>query len=313
MNNKIISATLPFTFMFSLLALFSFSGEAKPGVVKEDWGETGGKKVSLFTLTNKKGSEVKITNYGATITSWVTLDKTGNKSNIVIGFDSLKNYLSGSAFFGATVGRYGNRIGNAQFILDGITYKLTANNGKNQLHGGAKGFDKVVWDASPISASVPSLTLNYFSKDGEEGFPGNCRASVKFTLSDKDELQITYDAETDKATPINLTNHSYFNLTGDVNNTIRNNTLMIDAANYTPVDNTSIPTGEIVPVKGTPFDFTTSHAISDRIDSLRGGYDHNFVLNKKGSSLQRAAVVYDSLSGRKMEVFTTEPGIQFYT
>jgi aldose 1-epimerase len=322
MNNKILSAALPFAFMFSLLAFHALNSEAqrsakiktgKASIIKEDWGEAGGKKVSLYTLTNNKGDEVKISNYGGTITSWVTMDKAGTKSNIVIGHDSLKSYLSGSSFFGSTVGRYANRIGNAQFTLDGITYKLTANNGKNQLHGGAKGFDKVVWDASAVVASVPSLTLNYFSKDGEEGFPGNCTVSVKFTLSDKNELQITYDAETDKPTHVNLTNHSYFNLTGDVNNTIRNNTLMIDAYTYTPVDNTLIPTGEIMPVKGTPLDFTTPRAVGERIDSLRGGYDHNFVLNKKGNSLQRAAVVYDSLSGRKMEVFTTEPGVQLYT
>ena len=317
MNNKMQSAALPFAFMLSLLVLHAFSSEAKPGtkagIVKEDWGVTDGKKVSLYTLTNSKGDEVKISNYGGTITSWITVDRAGNKSNIVIGHDSLKSYLSGLTFFGSTVGRYANRIGNAQFTLDGITYKLTANNGKNHIHGGAKGFDKVVWDANPVSASVPSLTLNYSSKDGEEGFPGNLKVSVKFTLSDKDELQITYDAETDKATHVNLTNHSYFNLTGDVNNTIRNNTLTIDANNFTPVDNTLIPTGEIVPVRGTPLDFTTPHTVGERIDSLRAGYDHNFVLNKKRNLLQRAAVVYDSLSGRKMEVFTTEPGVQFYT
>jgi aldose 1-epimerase len=285
----------------------------KDGIIMQEWGEADGKKVSLYSLTNKKGTEVKITNYGATITSWITKDKAGNSSNIVLGFDSLKNYLAQPPFFGATVGRYGNRIGNAQFTIDGTTYKLVANNGKHQLHGGPKGFDKVVWDADNIRSAVPSLTLRYFSKDGEGGYPGNLKASVKFTLTSSDELQIEYNAETDKATPINLTNHSYFNLSGNVDNTILEETLLINANMYTPVDNTAIPTGEIKPVKGTPFDFTTAHTVGKFIDSVRGGYDHNFVLNRKGKSLQKAAAVYDERSGRSMEVFTTEPGIQFYT
>ncbi len=237
----------------------------KTGVTQKDWGEFDGKKVSLFTLTNKNGVQVKIT------------------------------------------------IGNAKFTLDGKAYQLAANDGKNSLHGGNKGFDKVVWDASIADTSTPALTLHYMSKDGEEGYSGNLHVTVQYTLTDNDELKIEYNAETDKPTPVNLTNHSYFNLTGDASNTILNHTLMIDADNYTPVDSTLIPTGEIKSVKRTPFDFTAPQKIGSHIDSVKGGYDHNWVLNRKDSSLKLVAVLSDSLSGRKLEVYTTEPGLQFYT
>lgn len=286
----------------------------KTGIQQADWGESDGKKVYLYTLTNNNGTQVKISNFGGTITSWVTPDSKGNKSDIVLGFNELKGYLDKSPYFGATVGRYGNRIADAKFSIDGKTYKLAANNGKNSLHGGLKGFNKVVWDAAPLSDSTPSLTLNYLSKDGEEGFPGNLKVTVRFTLSDDNELKIVYDAETDKATPVNLTNHSYFNLTSDVSNTILSHVLMIDADRYTPVDTTLIPTGELKPVKGTPFDFTTPHKIGERIGQVPGGgYDHNFVLNKKGNTFGKAAEVTDSISGRKLEVYTDQPGVQFYS
>lgn len=285
----------------------------KKGITKASWGQSDGKDVFLFTLTNAKGNQVKISNYGGTITNWTAPDKAGNRNSIVVGFDSLGGYLAHPPYFGALVGRYGNRIGDAKFTLDGKTYKLAANNGKNSLHGGLKGFDKVVWDASTDNDSVPVLTLKYLSKDGEEGFPGNLSVTVQYSLSDDDELKIDYSATTDKSTPINLTNHSYFNLTGDVSNTILNHTLQINADNFTPVDTSLITTGEIKPVKGTPFDFTTPMKIGARIDSVKGGYDHNFVLNSKDGSLQLAAILSDSVSGRKLEVFTTEPGLQFYT
>lgn len=285
------------------------SGESIPAI---DWGETDGKKVSLYTLTNKNGVQVKITNYGGIITSWITPDKNGNKSNIVLGFDSLSRYLATPHYFGAIIGRYGNRIGNAQFKIDTTTYKLAANNGASNLHGGRKGFDKVVWDATP-SSDNRSITLKYISKDGEEGFPGNLKTAVKYTLTDDDELLIQYDAETDKATPVNLTNHSYFNLTGDVTNTVYNHKLWIDADKYTPVDRGMIPTGELTPVKGTPFDFTEPHKIVDRLAQVAGGYDHNFVLNNQSNSMKLVASVTDSISGRKLEVYTTEPGLQFYS
>ena len=283
------------------------------GITQTDWGTSDNKKVYLYTLTNKNGTQVKISNYGGTITSWVTPDSKGNKSNIVLGFDDLKGYLAHPPYFGATVGRYGNRIANAKFTLEGKTYTLAANNGKNSLHGGLKGFDKVVWDAAPLADSTPSLTLNYVSKDGEEGYPGNLKVSVTYSLSDNDELKLEYNAETDKATPVNLTNHSYFNLTGDISNTILNHAVMIDADRYTPVDTSLIPTGELKPVKGTPFDFTSPHKIGERISQVEGGYDHNFVLNKKGNSLEKVATITDSVSGRKLEVYTTHPGLQFYT
>ena len=286
---------------------------SKSGITKQDWGEYDGKKVYLFTLENDNGSIVTISNYGGTVTSFVTPDKNGKKSSIIIGFDSLHSYLQHPPYFGALIGRYGNRIGNAKFTLDSTTYKLAANNGKNHLHGGIKGFDKVVWDATIPNDGIPSLTLKYLSKDGEEGYPGNLQVTVQYTLTDDDGLKIEYSGETDKATPINLTNHSYFNLTGDVSNTILNHKLMIDADYYTPVDTSLIPTGEIKPVKGTPFDFTSPKLIGRDIDSVKGGYDHNWVLNKKDTSLQKVAELSDSISGRSLEVYTTQPGLQFYT
>ena len=281
-------------------------------VTKQDFGQADGKPVNLYTLTNKKGDQVKISTYGAVVTSWVSADKNGVKSSIVLGFDSLSGYLAKPPYFGAVVGRYGNRIANGKFKIGDSSYTLATNNGKNHLHGGIKGFDKQVWDAAMVD-SVPALTLTYLSKDGEEGYPGNLQVTVKYSLSDDDELTIEYSAETDKPTPVNLTNHSYFNLTGNVTNTILNHTLKIDADAYTPVDSTLIPTGQLQPVKGTPFDFTTPTAIGARIAQVPGGYDHNFVLNSKDGSLKQAAVLEDSVSGRKLEVYTTQPGLQFYT
>lgn len=286
---------------------------ANAAITAAPWGEADGKKVQLFTLKNKKGTEIKITNYGGIVTSWITPDKAGNKSNVVVGFDDLQGYLAKPPYFGAIIGRYGNRIANAQFKLNDTTYKLAANNGKNNLHGGEKGFDKVVWDATPATDGTPALTLTYLSKDGEEGFPGNLKSTVKYTLTEDNELLMEYDAETDKATPVNLTNHSYFNLSGDAGKSILDHTLWVDADRYTPVDSTLIPTGELAPVNGTPFDFTSPTKIGARIAQVPGGYDHNFVLNKKGTDLGLVAYLQDSVSGRKLEVYTTEPGLQFYS
>ncbi len=283
------------------------------GITKADFGEVDGKKVFLFTLTNSKGNQVKITNYGGTVTSWTSADKQGKRSDIVLGYDSLSGYLAHPPYFGALIGRYGNRIANGKFTLDGTTYTLATNNGKNHLHGGNKGFDKVVWDAVTENDSTPALVLSYVSKDGEEGYPGTLRVKVRYHYTNDDALEIEYWAETDKATPVNLTNHSYFNLTGDVSNTILDHRLWVDADHYTPVDTTLIPTGEIKAVKGTPFDFTQAEKIGARIASVPGGYDHNFVLNKKDTAISLAAVLSDSTSGRKLEVFTTEPGLQFYS
>ncbi|MEO6637090.1 MAG: aldose epimerase family protein [Ginsengibacter sp.] len=287
---------------------------AKGGIAQKDWGEFDGKKIFLYTLTNDKGDQVMISNYGGTVTSFVTPEKDGKKSSIIIGFDSLAPYLRQPPYFGALIGRFGNRIGNGKFSLDGKQYSLAANNGKNHLHGGIKGFDKVVWQVSIADSSQPSLTLKYTSKDGEEGYPGNLDVTVVYTLTNDDELKIDYSATTDKATPVNLTNHSYFNLTGDVTNTILDHTLMIAADNYTPVDTTLIPTGEIKSVKNTPFDFTSPKKIGKDIGQVSGGgYDHNWVLNKADTSLGKVAELSDSLSGRTMEVYTSQPGLQFYT
>lgn len=287
--------------------------EFKKGITKAAFGKADDKDVSLFTLTNAKGTQVKISTYGGVVTSWVAPDKNDKRSSIVLGFDSLSGYLAKPPYFGALIGRYGNRIAMGKFKIDGTEYTLATNNAPNHLHGGNKGFDKVVWEAVTENDSIPSLKLSYFSKDGEEGYPGNLTVDVQYTLTDDDELKIEYNASTDKATVINLTNHSYFNLTGDVTNTIADHLLQIDAENYTPVDSTLIPTGEIKSVKGSPFDFTQATKIGLRIDSVKGGYDHNFVLNKKDATLLKVATVTEATSGRKLEVFTTEPGIQFYS
>ncbi len=278
-----------------------------------DWGEADGKKISLYTLTNSNGTEVKITNYGGIVTSWVMPDKNGSKSSIVLGFDELQGYMAPPPYFGAIIGRYGNRIAKGKFKIDGKEYTLATNNDQNHLHGGNKGFDKVVWDVAPLKESDASITLSYLSKDGEEGYPGNLNVTVTYTLTNDDELNIEYNAETDKATPVNLTNHSYFNLTGDVSNTILNHSLMIDADKYTPVDATLIPTGELKDVAGTPFDFRQPKLIGAEIGKVDGGYDHNWVLNRSGGDLQKVATLSDSVSGRQVDVFTTEPGLQFYS
>jgi aldose 1-epimerase len=290
-----------------------FTDMTHAGITKTEWGTVDGQAVQLYALTNEKGSVVKITNYGGIITSFVTKDKNGGISSVVVGFDSIRQYLEKPPYFGATIGRYGNRIGAAQFKIEGKTYQLAANNGKNHLHGGLKGFDKVIWTADPLTDSLATLTLNYLSKDGEEGYPGNLQVTVKFTLTDNDELAIVYDATTDKPTPVNLTNHSYWNLSGDTKETILSHELQIDANAYTPVDSGLIPTGEIKKVSGTPFDFTSSAVIGSRIDSVPGGYDHNWVLNRLGTALAKVATLKESSSGRILEVSTTEPGMQFYT
>jgi aldose 1-epimerase len=287
--------------------------DTKKGIVKAAFGNADGKEVSLYTLTNAAGTEVKISTYGGVVTSWVSADKAGKKSSIVLGFDSLSGYLAKPPYFGALIGRYGNRIAKGKFKIDTTTYTLATNNTPNALHGGNKGFDKVVWDAAIESDSVPTLKLSYLAKDGEEGYPGNLTVNVQYTLTDDNELKIEYNATTDKATVLNLTNHSYFNLTGDINNTILDHVLTVDADNYTPVDSTLIPTGVIAPVKNGPFDFTKATKIGLRIDSVKGGYDHNFVLNKKDTSLTKVATVTEEKSGRTLEVFTMEPGLQFYT
>jgi len=286
---------------------------AKSGITRTEFGTVDGKTVYLYSLTNAKGDLVKITNYGATVASWVSPDKNGNRTSVVLGFDSLSGYLAKPPYFGAIVGRYGNRIAKGKFSIGADTYTLALNNNGNHLHGGIKGFDKQVWEVAPENDSIPVLTLSYLSKDGEEGYPGNLKVTVTYTLTDDDGLKIEYNAETDKPTVLNVTNHSYFNLTGDHSNTILDHKVMIKSDYYTPVDSGLIPTGELKAVKGTPFDFNTPEKIGARIAQVPGGYDHNFVLNRADSSLQMGVTVTDTASGRKLEVFTTEPGVQFYT
>ena len=270
-----------------------------------------GDSATLYTLKNEKGYIVKITNYGGIVTEIHTPDKNGNMGNICLGFDNLDQYLEGHPYFGAIVGRYANRIAKATFELDGEKYQLAVNNGNNTLHGGLKGFDKVLWNPEIISCDErAALKLSYMSPDGEEGYPGNLNVTVTYELL-IDQFFMTYEAETDKATPINLTNHAYFNLAGE--GTILDHILYLNASNYTPVNDELIPTGEIASVEGTPFDFRKPMSIGARIDEVPGGYDHNYVLDKEEGEKALAARILDPKSGRFVEVTTTEPGVQLYT
>lgn len=304
-------------YLFVAIMLFSAcagkKSEPKPNLVKENFGtlETG-ETVDIFTLTSTTGIEVKIMTYGGAIVSILAPDRSGNSENVVLGFDNLAQYEAGTPFFGALIGRFGNRIAEGKFTLNDETYQLSINDGPNHLHGGITGFDKVVWTATEIQhAENPALKLTYFSKDGEEGYPGNLNVAVTYTLSGND-LIIDYEATTDKPTPVNLTNHAYYNLAGS--GTILNHILTLNADAYTPVNETLIPTGEILPVAGTPFDFTTPFEIGARIDQVPGGYDHNFVMKSVADGeMIFAASLFDPLSGRIMEIYTQEPGIQFYS
>ena len=306
-----------------MTTLAAIGATPQPGsATKKSFGKTpDGQPIDLYVLTNKSGAEVSITNYGGAVVSLKVPDRNGKLADVVLGYDTADGYVNDKSFFGALVGRYGNRIGHAQFALDGRTYTLAKNNGENSLHGGIKGFNKAVWTAKIIPAKDgQSLELSYLSKDGEEGFTGNLKVSVIYTLADSNALWIAYSATTDKKTVVNLTNHSYFNLAGQGSGDILGHLLMIQADKFTPVDAGLIPTGEFRDVVGTPFDFRKPLAIGARIDQdeeqlkLGGGYDHNFVLqrsNDAGESL--AARVLEPASGRVLEVWTTEPGVQFYT
>lgn len=284
---------------------------AKMSLTQAPFGTTDGKEVIEYTLTNANGVSVKILNYGGTITHLITPDKNGTAGDVVLGYDSLSGYLqTGNPYFGSLIGRYGNRIANGKFTLDGKTYTLAQNNNGNTLHGGLKGFDKVVWTGTPASDS--SLKLTYDAKDGEEGYPGNLHVEVVYTLTGNNELKIDYKATTDKATPLNLTNHAYYNLSAGADSTVLDHELVLKADKYTAVNDKLIPTGQLPDVKGTPMDFTTSKRIGNDIAKVPGGFDHNWVLNK-GAGLEQIAALYHPGSGRYMEVFTTEPGIQFYS
>jgi aldose 1-epimerase len=291
------------------------------GLNKQTWGKTpDGAAVDLYTLTNKNGVSTTITTYGGRVVTLKVPDRNGTPSDIVLGFDSLDGYLKDNPYFGAIVGRYGNRIAKARFRLDGKEYTLARNDGENSLHGGRKGFDKVVWTGKDASGPEgPAVELMYLSPNGEEGYPGNLAVTVRYTLTDNNELKIHYTATTDQPTVVNLTNHSYFNLAGQGAGAILGHEMMINADRFTPVDKNLIPTGELRDVAGTPFDFRKPTPIGARINDdneqlkIAKGYDHNFVLNSGGGQLALAARVHEPNTGRVMEVETTEPGIQFYT
>jgi len=279
-----------------------------------------GTPVDVYTLTNANGLEVRAITYGGIIVSLKTPDRNGQPGDIVLGFDNLEGYIKSSPYFGAIIGRYGNRIAKGRFTLDGHTYTLATNDGANSLHGGVKGFDKVVWHAEPVQNDKSvAVIFTHTSPDGDEGYPGTLQVRVTYTLTDENTLEVDYHATTDKATPVNLTQHSYFNLSGAGSGDVLGELLQIDASHYTPVGAGLIPTGEIAPVQGTPFDFRKATAIGARINDdnaqlkLAGGYDHNFVLDRNQGGLAHAARVVDPASGRTLDVETTEPGIQFYS
>lgn len=305
-----------------LAATASGAGAAsRSSITDQPFGKApGGQAVQLFTLTNTRGMQAKITNYGGILTALRVPDRNGRFVDVVLGYDNLPAYIKSSPYFGALIGRYGNRIAGGKFRLNGKTYTLAKNNGPNHLHGGKRGFDKVVWKPKMLLRNAQaSLILRYFSRDGEEGYPGNLTVQTVYTLTNDNALKIDYSAVTDKATVLNLTHHSYFNLAGAGNGSILNHKLMINADRFTPVDKDLIPTGELRLVRGTPLDFRRLTTIGTRINQndqqlLRGkGYDHNFVLNRSGAQASLAARAYEPNAGRIMEVYTTEPGIQFYS
>lgn len=299
------------------------SPAAQPGMTRAPYGRLpDGREVEQFTLRNAHGVEVRAITYGALLTAVRTPDRAGRVEDVTFGFDNLAGWSTRNGpYFGALVGRYGNRIARGRFTLDGATYTLAVNNGPNHLHGGLRGFDKVLWTAEPGTGADPSVTLRYTSPDGEEGYPGALSVRVTYTLTAADALVVDYEATTTKATPVNLTQHTYWNLGGAVGTRgILDHVLQLDASAFTAVDSTLIPTGQLAPVQGTPFDFRTPTAIGARIGQadpqlkFGGGYDHNWVLDRGGrSGLVRAARLADPVSGRTLEVSTTEPGIQFYS
>jgi aldose 1-epimerase len=286
-------------------------------VVKAAFGKLpDGTEIESYTLYNSRGASAKVITYGATLAELFMPDRHGKMGDIVLGFDDLQGYLGQHPYFGGTIGRYGNRIAKGKFTLDGKEYQLFLNNGPNSLHGGQIGFNRRVWKAEELKdKDGASVRFSYLSKDGEENYPGNLKVSVTYTLTNTDELKLQYSAETDKDTVLNLTNHSYFNLSGTDTGTILKYILYINADKYTPVDSTLIPTGKIDSVAGTPLDFLKPTEIGARIGEIKdiGGYDHNYVLNGKAGTLRVAAKVTDPESGREMEVLTTQPGVQFYS
>jgi aldose 1-epimerase len=314
-----VSVTVLLSLAMGGLAVAQAATKHKPGVQQKPFGTRDGRPINLFTLTNANGVEVDAMNYGGIIVSIRVPDRKGQIADIVLGHENLDGYIPNPPYIGAIVGRYANRIANGTFTLDGKTYTLPKNDGPNTLHGGIdKTFNKVVWEGEALKGKT-GVAFSFLSKDGDDGFPGNAKVKVTYTLTDQNELVIDYEATTDKTTVINLSQHSYFNLSGEGNGDILNHELMLNADRFTPVDKNLIPTGELRPVKGTPLDFTTSTRIGARIDDsydqmvLAHGYDHNWVINRKGEGLTLAARMYEPTTGRVLEVSTTQPGVQFYT
>jgi aldose 1-epimerase len=311
------------TLLSALLFVFAGCSEKKTGasITPQEFGKMpDGQKVLIYTLVNNNGFKAKVTEYGAALVSLEVPDKEGKLADVILGYSSLEGYLKGDPYYGKTVGRFANRIAKGKFSLDGKEYTLAINNAPNHLHGGPKGYHSVLWKSEVIEKEgYPALKLTYHSPDGEEGYPGNMDIEVIYTWNDENSLVIDYKATTDQTTIVNLTNHSLFNLKGETNGDILGHILTLNASNYTPVDSTLIPTGEILPVAGTPMDFTTPHAIGQRINDsfaqlvLGKGYDHNWVIDRKDSSLILAATLLEPESGRVMKIYTTEPGIQFYS
>jgi len=291
-------------------------GEAmKLSIEKAAYGKMpDGKQVDIYTLTNAKGMKVKLTNYGGITVSVEVPDRAGKLADVTLGYDTLDGWLTNTSYLGATVGRYANRIAKGKFTLEGKTYTLATNNGENALHGGLKGFDKVLWDAKPVRTdSSVGVEFTYLSKDGEEGYPGNLKVKAIYCLTDDNEFKVEFSATTDKPTVVNLAHHTYWNLAGAAAGDILGHELMLAADKYTPVDAGLIPTGELKDVKGTPMDFTKATAIGARIAQVEGGYDHNFVLRNQGGKVALAAKVVEPKSGRVMEISTDQPGVQFYS
>jgi len=311
--------------VFACALSFATAAAARANLPVKSFGHLAdGREAHLYTLENAHGFRADISDYGGIVVRLLVPDRAGHLADVSLGFDDVAKYQKGSPFFGALIGRYGNRIAHGKFTLDGKEYTLPLNDHPGNipcsLHGGPDGFDKQMWEAKPGTRhGHPSLTLTYVSKDGEAGYPGTLTAIVTYTVTDRDELRIDYQATTDKATPVNLTNHTYFNLRGEGNGTILNHMMTIRASHVTPVDVGLIPTGEIAPVAGTPLDFTSPHAIGERIGAdnqqlkFAGGYDHNWVLDNQTGKMALAVTVYEPTSGRVMEVSTTEPGLQFYS
>lgn len=291
------------------------------GIERAPWGAMpSGEPVDQYTLTNARGTQIRVITLGAIITSIIVPDKSGAPDDIALGMTDVNGYLTKSPYFGAVVGRYGNRIAKGKFTLDGTTYSLAVNNGPNHLHGGLVGFDKRLWTGSVAKAeNGVGLRLALTSADGDQGYPGELRVTVRYVLTNDDRLIIDYDATTSKATVLNLTQHTYFNLSGRMRENVLEHQLMLNADRFLVVDSTLIPTGVLAPVTGTPFDFRTATAIGKRINAPNaqikngGGYDHSFALTRKGAGLEHAAQVFDPVTGRTLDVWTTEPGIQVYT